>query len=60
MPHLMFYYDKSMAGSTLGAGGFTAPVIDASAGDPHAPVHVYLIPVAQWSNGTPAVHKSGH
>lgn len=60
MPHLMFYFDKSLPSSTWGAGGFTAPVIDANAGDPHSPVLTLLIPVRQWSDGTPAMTGTGH
>src|SRR5579859_4122023 len=52
MPHLMFYYDRSITAGTVGAGGFTAPVIDAVAGDPNAPVQVFYIPVRNWSDGT--------
>jgi len=60
MPHLMFYYDKSLPSSAWGAGGFTAPVIDASVGDPHSPVLTLLIPVRQWSDGTPAMTGTNH
>ena len=60
MPHLMFYYDAAMPGSLWGAGGFTAPIIDGSAGDPHAPVRTLLIPVRQWSDGTPALPGAAH
>jgi len=57
MPHLMFYYDKSVSGSALGAGGFTAPIIDATVGDPLTPITTVLIPVAHWSDGSPATHS---
>ncbi len=56
MPHLMFYYDRALKAAMFGAGGMTAPIIDASAGDPDAPVQVLYIPVRTWSDGTPAVH----
>jgi hypothetical protein len=56
MPHLMFYFDRSFAASTFGAGGFSAPVIDASAGDPNAQTQVLYVPTRNWSDGTPAVH----
>jgi hypothetical protein len=56
MPHLMFYYDRALAAATFGAGGFTAPIIDGSAGDPNAPVQVLFIPTRKWSDGTPVVH----
>jgi hypothetical protein len=56
MPHLMFYYDRALKASTFGAGGMTAPIIDASAGDPAGPMQVLYIPTRTWSDGTPAVH----
>ncbi len=58
MPHLMFYYDRSLKGSTFGAGGMTAPIIDASGGDPNSPMQVIYIPVRSWSDGTAAVHAT--
>jgi hypothetical protein len=60
MPHLMFYYDRSLPAAAWGAGGMRAPVIDGSAGDPQSPVLVLLIPVRQWSDGTPALGDMGH
>src|SRR6476646_721256 len=60
MPHLMFYYDGAMPASTWGAGGMSAPVINGSAGDPRSPVLTLLIPVRQWSDGTPAMPGAGH
>ncbi len=56
MPHLMFYYDRTLGAAAFGAGGMTAPVIDATAGDPDTPVLVLFIPTRTWSDGTPAVH----
>ena len=58
MPHLMFYFDRALKGTTFGAGGFTAPVIDATAGDPNSPMQVIYIPTRTWSDGTPAVHAA--
>ena len=58
MPHLMFYYDRSLTASTFGAGGFTAPIIDASAGDPNSPLQVLYIPTRTWSDGTPAARAA--
>jgi hypothetical protein len=55
VPHLMFYYDKSLSAETWGAVGFKAPVIDGSVDDVHSPVILLLIPVRQWSDGTPAL-----
>jgi len=60
MPHVMFYYDKSMPAAAWGVGGVTNTVIDGSAGDPHSPALVLLIPVRQWSDGTPAILDAGH
>ena len=56
MPHLMFYFDRSLKAATFGAGGMTAPIIDASAGEPNYPMQVIYIPIRTWSDGTPAVH----
>ncbi|HEY1951246.1 MAG TPA: hypothetical protein VGG76_00445, partial [Gemmatimonadaceae bacterium] len=44
MPHLMFYYDRSLPASTWGAGGNSTTVIDATAGNAASPVQVLLIP----------------
>ena len=55
MPHLMFYFDKSVPASDWGAGAFTAPIIDGSAGVASSPIRTLLIPVRQWSDGTPAL-----
>jgi hypothetical protein len=60
MPHVMFFYDRSMPAAAWGAGDMGAPIIDASAGAPHAPVQTLFIPVRQWSNGTPAMSASNH
>jgi hypothetical protein len=60
MPHLMFYYDRSLPASTWGAGGMAATVIDATAGDTASPVQVLLIPVRRWSDGSTAARGSGH
>lgn len=58
MPHLMFYYDRALKGATFGAGAMTAPIIDATAGDPNEPMQVIYIPIRTWSDGTPAVHAA--
>lgn len=53
MPHLMFYFDRSMPASAWGAGDGKSPIIDATTAAP-SPIMVLLIPVPQWSDGTPA------
>jgi hypothetical protein len=53
MPHLMFYYDRSVPASAWGAGDGKSPIIDATGAAP-SPIMVLLIPVPQWSDGTPA------
>ena len=55
MPHVMFYYDRTLPAAAWGAGDMSAPIIDASVGTPHSPVQTLFIPVRQWSNGTPAM-----
>jgi hypothetical protein len=60
MPHLMFFYDKALSGSTFGAAGMTAPIINASAGDPRAPVLTIFVPVRQWSDGSAAMTTASH
>lgn len=54
MPHLMFYQDRSLPAAAWGAADFTAPVINATGGDAASPVLTLLVPVPQWSDGTPA------
>jgi len=51
MPHVMFYYNRSLNAATFGAGGETAPIIST---DANAPEPMILIPVRVWSDGTPA------
>jgi hypothetical protein len=58
MPHLMFYYDRTLSGSSFGAGGMTAPIIDATAGEPDSPVLVIFIPIRTWSDGSTAMHTA--
>jgi len=54
MPHMMFYYERaSQPASRFGGAGMDAPVIDASQGEPAYPITTILIPVRQWSDGTP-------
>ncbi|MEO8562462.1 MAG: hypothetical protein ABI601_10330 [bacterium] len=60
MPHVMFYYDHSLPASAWGAGDMNAPIINASAGDPHGAVLTLFIPVRRWSDGTTAMTASSH
>jgi len=60
MPHLMFYFDRSMPSPEWGAGGMKDAVIDDAGGDPKSPVRTLLIPVRRWSDGTPAVSTTDH
>jgi hypothetical protein len=53
MPHLMFYYDRSMPASAWGAGDGKSPIVDATSAAP-SPIMVLLVPVPQWSDGAPA------
>jgi len=57
LPHLMFYFDKSITGKAWGAGGEKPTIIDGSEGDVHSPTTTLMIPVRRWSDGTPAVAK---
>lgn len=54
MPHLMFFYDRSVNAAAFGAGTDAGPII---AGDPRATVGTFLIPTRAWSDGTPAAHS---
>jgi hypothetical protein len=58
VPHVMFYFDRALKGTTFGAGGMSAPVIDGSSADPNSPIQVIYIPTRTWSDGTPAVHSA--
>jgi hypothetical protein len=58
VPHVMFYFDRALKGTTFGAGGMTAPVIDGSGADPNSPIQVIYIPTRTWSDGTPALHAA--
>ncbi|MEO8736560.1 MAG: hypothetical protein ABI380_08475 [Edaphobacter sp.] len=53
LPHLMFYYDRSMPAAVWGVGGKTNTVIDGSDSE-DSPVLTLLIPVRRWSDGKPA------
>jgi len=54
VPHLMFYYAKSMAGATWGLDDGNGAMIDAP-GDPDYPIRLVLIPVRRWSDGKMAM-----
>jgi hypothetical protein len=55
MPHLMFWYDRSIPAAMWGVGGDPNTIIDGSASDPDDPVLTLLIPVRRWSDGTLAL-----
>jgi hypothetical protein len=57
LPHLMFYFDKSISGKALGAGGEKPTIIDGSGGGVRSPTTTLIIPVRRWSDGTPADAK---
>ena len=55
LPHLMFFFDKSFPPAAWGAhDGGASPIVDGSAGDPHAPYLTFIIPVRKWASGAPA------
>jgi hypothetical protein len=58
VPHLMFWYDKSMSPATWGVGGATNTIIDGTGLDPDAQVLTLLIPVRRWSDGTSALPEA--
>jgi hypothetical protein len=61
MPHVMFYYERtSQPAARFGGAGMDAPVIDASQGEPAYPITTILIPVRQWSDGTPDLPTHQH
>ncbi len=60
LPHLMFYFARSIPTSTWGIGIAGAPTIDASASDPTYPVTTLLVPVRTWSDGTSAMPTASH
>jgi hypothetical protein len=60
VPHLMFYFDRSLPASTWGASSSSSTVIDATAGDAASPVQVLLVPVRRWSDGSMAVPGANH
>jgi len=59
MPHLMFFYDKSMSAAMWGVGGGTNTLIDGSRLDPDAQYVMLLIPVRSWSDGRSALLPAG-
>jgi hypothetical protein len=59
VPHLMFFFDRSMPASTWGVGGNPTTVIDGTADDASNPVLTLFIPVRRWSDGKPALPAPG-
>jgi hypothetical protein len=54
MPHLMFYFDKSLPAAAWGLSDANGTVIDAP-GDADSPIRLLLVPVRRWSDGKPAM-----
>lgn len=54
MPHLMFYYDKSLPAAAWGLADGNGTMFEAP-GDPDDPVRLLLVPVRRWSDGKPAM-----
>jgi len=55
VPHLMFFYDRTVDASVLGAGDEPAPIIIA---DPKSAVLTFFVPTRAWSDGTPAMRAN--
>jgi len=55
VPHVMFYYAKSMSPSLWGIGDSVKTIINGSAGDPNATYLLLLIPVRRWADGSTAM-----
>jgi hypothetical protein len=58
VPHLMFWYDKSMSPAMWGVGGATNTLIDGTGLDPDAQILTLLIPVRRWSDGQTALPET--
>lgn len=54
LPHLMFWFDKSLPSTAWGLSDANNTIIDGTAVDPNSPVRLLLIPVRRWSDGKPA------
>ena len=50
VPHLMFYFDKSLPAAAWGLADGNSAMIDGT-GDPDWPVRLLLVPVRRWSDG---------
>jgi hypothetical protein len=55
MPHLMFWFDKSVPAAAWGLEGVTNTIIDGTAANPDSPIRLLYIPVRRWSDGTVAM-----
>lgn len=51
-PHVMVYFPASIAGASWGANGTASPVLSDVAKFDH--VITFMVPVARWSDGSPA------
>ncbi len=54
VPHLMFWFDKSLPATAWGLGDVNITIMDGTAEDPNSPIRLLLIPVRRWSDGKPA------
>ncbi len=59
LPHVMFYFDRSMPAADWGASAATNVVIDGSADDVSSPILTLIIPIRQWSDGKLALSHGG-
>jgi hypothetical protein len=55
VPHLMFWFDKSLPAAAWGLGDANSAIIDGTANDPSSPLRLLLVPVRRWSDGKPAL-----
>ena len=55
VPHLMFWFDKSLPATAWGLADANVTIMDATADDPSSPIRLLLIPVRRWSDGKPAL-----
>jgi hypothetical protein len=59
LPHVMFWFDKSLPSAAWGLSDANNTIIDATQGDPNSPVRLLFIPVRRWSHGKLAIPVGG-